>query len=236
MTNELEKPTIPSLPDVSKLPVLNFESMLVKVVDQTSAKLANSFCADARTHIENVAVMFDKPTKDAHAVHRFLTGLRAKFIKPAQDVITHNDNQLLVYNRKLSDDARALEQQARRNAEAEAKRQRDAELSEAMLFGGSVAEIEAKPLEIMDVFIPAPKAVATAKKPWAWELDPNYEEPLLALIKSIAEGKTSLRDAAGDAIVIINESAMTKAARYYQDKLHERFPGVVSKQEERIKR
>lgn len=224
-------PSVPAAPDLSKLPVLNFDSMLISVTDQDSADLAIKYRNAADDYIKNVSDMLDAPTKAADRIHKFFTAMRARMTSKPTAVKLHCNAQLMAFKKQQELAAANLQAELQRRAEEQIRRKRDEEVAEAMLFGGDVAALEGAPLEVPQVTLSAPRitGINTARKPWSYKID-----DLMQLLKAITEGHVSLDP--DNPVVQVNGPFMTEQARYYKDKLSERFPGVSGIQEERIKR
>lgn len=220
-------PSVPAAPDLSQLPSINFDSMLVSVTDQASANLAVKYRNTADDYIKNVEEMLDAPTNAANKIHKFFTAIRARMTSKPTAVKIHCNAQLMAFKKLQELNSSNLQAELQRRAEEQIKRQRDEEIAEAMLFGGDVAAIQQAPLQTPQVSLPVARVagVSTAKKPWSYRID-NFME----LVCAVAAGKASPE------CLIGNGPFLTQMARDYKDKLSERCPGVVGVQEERIKR
>lgn len=227
MNTELVMPQVPTAPDLSRLPEISFDTMFVTVTDQPSAELAISCRNAADDYMKNVEAIFDEPTKAANLVHKFFTGLKAKMIGKAAAVKLHNNTQLMAFQRTQELATAKLQADLQRKAYDQAKRERDAELADAMLFGGDVEVLKEAPLEVVTVRLGTPKVegISTANKPWSYEVI-----DLKSLLQAIVEGKADIE------AIQINGPFMTQQARYYKGDLSARFPGVNGVQEKRIKR
>lgn len=225
---ELEvMPSVPAAPDLSGLPSLSFETMKVTVTDQTSAQLAKKYRDEADDYIKSVDAAFEVPAKAANLLHKFFTGWRGRATAKADEVKRHNDQQILTFKKSEEAARLALERELQRKADAAAKSKRDAEIADAMLFGGDVAAVEAAPLLVPQVTLGVSRVpgISTAKKPWSYEV-----VDLKALLKAVLDGTVDAE------AIQVNHTFMTAQARYYMGELSTRYPGVNGVQEERIKR
>lgn len=228
MSLELEvMPSVPAAPDFSGLPAHNFDAMKVEVKDQKSVDLATKYRDDADDYIKRVTAILGPPTAAANTLHKWWTGLKAQMTAKATDVKLYNNTQLFNYHKKVQSDAAALERELQHRADAAAKAKRDAELADAMLFGGDVAAVEAAPLVIPQVTLGVSRVpgISTAKKPWSYEV-----KDMIPLLRAILNGDCDIN------AVQVNHTFMTEQARYYKGELSARYPGVNGVQDERIKR
>lgn len=143
MTEELTAVTI-AAPDVSKLPSLAFASMMaLKVVDDATCEIAveeKRRAAGYRTAVEN---LFKEPTSAANKVHKFLTGMRAKLIAPAEQAEKHLLSEIGAHDTRK--ERARLELQAKLQREQDEKAKREAEAKR------QAALAEAAPWEVDEV-------------------------------------------------------------------------------------
>lgn len=219
-------PRLPAAPDLSSLPNVNFDAMLITVTDQASANLALTYRKTADDYIKNVGDMLEETTSAANKIHKFFTAMKARMISKPTAVKLHCNTQLMAFKQLQELNSRTLEAELQRRADEQVKRQRDEEIADRMLFGGDVAAIQQAPLELAKVSMPVARVagLSTAKKPWSYRVD-----SFMDLVKAVAAGEASPE------CLMVNGPFLTQMARDYKDKLSERCPGVVGIQGERIK-
>jgi hypothetical protein len=125
--------TVIKTPDVSKLPALNAEAMLkVRVVDDETKAVAAQYGLAAHDYVGQVTALFKEPTEAANKVHKFLTGLRAKLAKTAEEVEAHCRREIVAYDDKVERERlalqRRLQEEEDRKAREKAQAERDAEV------------------------------------------------------------------------------------------------------------
>jgi len=232
-----------STPDISKLPSVAFASMMAfRVTDDVTAELAAQEGRVAQSYITSVEALFDEPTSAANKVHKFLTGMRGKLLKPAQEAVTHLRKEVQGYRDSKEQERLAEERrlQAQRDEEArrEAEAKRQSELAEAMPW--EQEEVESKPLEAFvehrERIALAPHqidGVSTRKSPWTYEVT-----DLRALLKAIVENKIPLEDwLDGERVPIVqvNHALFQSAAKRLQASLGDKYPGVKGVQKENVR-
>jgi hypothetical protein len=177
----VQPPAIPALPDTSKLPVVDFTSMLaVKVVDQASAAVAATNVRTAQSFNAAVDAIFEEPTSLANKLHKWFTTMRGSLKAPAEAVILHGKQEqgrwLAEENRK----AAALQAQLQRQAEEQARLARQAEIDALDIW--DIPAVPEPPPVVPTVVVPQvqPIGFSQAYKPWGFEV-----KDLMALLKSI---------------------------------------------------
>lgn len=106
-------------PDLRVREALNEAAIEASQIDVRGA--AGLAAADAaldvvRERVKAVKAMFEEPTRIANELHKHLTSTRAEWIAPGETAITHVGRRIYVERERL----KALDQEARRKAQAEA--------------------------------------------------------------------------------------------------------------------
>lgn len=179
--------TVIKTPDVSTLPALAAEAMLqLRVTDDASKALAAQYGKSANDYIAKVNELFKEPTESANKVHKFLTGLRAKFTGTATAVVDHCRKEISDYDTRVEQERlalqRRLQEEEDRKARLKAEEDRKAELAELQRLKDEAA-LRAK--EAADDAMPweDPPAPLTTK---AVEIQRKLEEVAASAVTFVA--------------------------------------------------
>lgn len=214
MSNEqMPKEVVLRTPDVSSLPVVDFDKMLgLKVTDAESCAAAGANKQAAKDFIASVDAIFKDVTDSAFKTHRLLTGLRGSLTKKAEEVMLHSVNSAKVWLK---------------NEEVKRK-----DLGQKIQQIQASAYDELPPWEQPEepnlpatIAIPAVKAIGFKEKykPWSYELEPGG---LMNLVKAIAAGDVDLHDGFGTPILQLNDAFFKNAVKRLEGGIGEKFPGL----------
>ena len=234
-------------PDLSALPKHDWSTMMITVTDAPSAERAAEMGKAAGEYIKRAEALFAEPVSAAHKVHKFLTGLRAKVLAPAELVKSHCEAQVTNYVREQRRQAEELQRKLQAEAEAAAKEQERQRL-QALEEERKRQEEERMPWEIDEpqappppppppVYVPPvvvappplPAGVDDRFLPWSFEIT-DFAALVLHVAGAVASGDRSALD-----FLLPNEKRIREAAREKKERLSEYLPGVKGLHESKVR-
>lgn len=228
--------TVP-VPDVTALMprVTQVSDLLqLRVSDEETAKRAG-VGLDIITAIreEPKLVELDKACGAAHALHKYLTGLRGQVINPLDQVDKHLRRELGEFQARREREAKALQEKLQREAEEKAREEqaRQEEERDPWEEEQTITAVQVSVPQIAPPALPI-SGLGVKKKPTTATLEGFEEKGVFCegfkkLVQHIA-AKIAAGDESALQYLQPNMTALTQTARQWGKKItEERLPGVV---------
>lgn len=166
-TNEIEK----NLAQSAELSIR--EAQAVTITDNIQFNMASQLLLTHKQRIKAIKDYWDKPKTAAKAAHQEICDKEKAMLTPFTQAETIIKNAMIVYQRKVDDERRAAEMEARKRQQEEANRlmaealkaEQEGHSKEAEAVMVEAVAVEQKPI-VIETYIPPKAAGISTKKTW----------------------------------------------------------------------